>query len=91
MTETFSVNELADNVKTTGVELGLDVQIKSIPNPRKELEEHYYNPKHTGLLDLGLKPHYLTTEVMIDMMKRIMVYKDAIVPERVLPRVVWNK
>lgn len=90
-TETFSVNQLADLVKTAGADVGLDVEIKSIPNPRKELEDHYYNPKHTGLLDLGLKPHRLTNEVMVDMLKRIMVYKDRIVPERVLPRVVWNK
>jgi UDP-sulfoquinovose synthase len=90
-TETFSVNELAEQVKTAGAEVGLDVAIKSIPNPRKELEEHYYNPKHTGLLDLGLEPHHLTTEVMVAMLRQIMAYKDQIVPERVLPRVIWNK
>jgi len=90
-TETFSVNELAEHVKTAGAAVGLDVEVKSIPNPRKELEDHYYNPAHTGLLELGLKPNHLTTEVLVAMLERIMVYKDRIVPERVLPRVVWNK
>ena len=89
-TETFSVNQLADQVKAAGAEVGLDVAVKSIPNPRKELEDHYYNPKHTGLLELGLKPHYLTTEVLVDMLKRIMAYKDRIAPERVMPRVSWT-
>lgn len=90
-TETFSVNELAEHVKTAGAVVGLNVEIKSIPNPRKELEDHYYNPKHTGLLDLGLKPHNMTTDVLVEMLNRIMIYKDNIVPARVMPRVVWNK
>jgi len=38
---------------------GARAQVKSVPNPRVELEEHYYNAKHTGLLELGLQPHLL--------------------------------
>ncbi len=68
--ETFSVNQLAEKVQTAGAALGLDVQIKSIDNPRKELEEHYYNPTYQGLLELGVKPHYLTDEVMQSMLKK---------------------
>jgi UDP-sulfoquinovose synthase len=58
--ETFSVNELAEKVREAGRQLGLEVQINKIPNPRREAEEHYYNPAHTGLLSLGLSPHYMT-------------------------------
>lgn len=90
-TETFSVNELAELVRAAGSSVGLDVEVKSIPNPRKELEELYYNPKHSGLLDLGLKPNYLTNDVLVEMLNRIIANKDRIVPARVLPRVVWNK
>lgn len=28
-------------------------------NPRVEKEEHYYNPKYSGLKELGLIPHLL--------------------------------
>ena len=90
-TETFSVNELADAVKVAGAEVGLDVAVKSIPNPRKELEDHYYNPKHSGLTELGLEPNYMTTEVLVDMLKMIIAKKDAIVRACMLPRVAWNK
>ena len=31
----------------------------SIPNPRVEAEEHYYNAKHSKLQELGLEPHLL--------------------------------
>ncbi len=90
-TETFSVNELAELVRVAGSSVGLDVEVKSIPNPRKELEEHYYNPKHSGLLELGLKPNYLTNDVLVEMLNKIIANKDQIVPAHVLPRVVWNK
>src|SRR5690606_23869803 len=61
--ETFSVNEIAEKVMASGQRLGINVRIKSVDNPRKEAEEHYYNPAHTGLLDLGLQPHVLTDDV----------------------------
>jgi UDP-sulfoquinovose synthase len=43
-TEIFSVRELAERVKRIGDQFGLDVAIRSVPNPRKESEEHYYKP-----------------------------------------------
>ncbi len=90
-TETFSVNDLAGKVKDVGDSMGLKVKIKNYPNPRKEAEDHYYNPKHTGLLDLGLKPTLLTDDVISGMLKKIIRYKDNIVSDRILPRVKWNK
>ena len=55
-TESFSVSELAELVQRSGAEVGLEVEIEHLENPRVELEEHYYNPVHTKLLDLGLEP-----------------------------------
>jgi UDP-sulfoquinovose synthase len=45
--------------------MGWEPMIENVPNPRVELEEHYYNAKHTKLLDLGLQPHLLS-ETLID-------------------------
>lgn len=90
LTETFSVNEVAQKVKVVGDQMGLNVAIKSIPNPRKEKEEHYYNPMHSGLRELGLKPHYMTDEVIAGMLDRILKAKDRIVVDRIHPRVSWN-
>lgn len=91
LTETFTVNELAEKVQQAGALLGIDVEVKSIPNPRREAEEHYYNPKNTGLLELGLQPNYMTAEVLAGMMKVAMKYKDNIIEEKIFPRVKWNK
>ena len=48
-TEVFSVLELADRVKSAASRIGIEVKVENIPNPRKEKEEHYYNPAHSGL------------------------------------------
>ena len=88
-TETFSVNQLAEKVRSVGNGLGLNVQINSIENPRKEKEEHYYNPKHTGLLELGLQPHYLTDEVLAQMMQYVMKHKEGIHHHKIFRGTKW--
>lgn len=89
-TEQFTVNELAQRVSDAGSKLGLNVRIKSIENPRKELEEHYYNARHSGLLELGLKPHFMTEEILIRMLSRVMECRDAVDEKKVMPRVSWR-
>jgi UDP-sulfoquinovose synthase len=89
--ETFSVNRLAELVQTTGQRFDLDVKIKSLPNPRKEAEDHYYNPVHTGLLDLGLKPHYLTEDVLGEMMEMVLKYKKNIRQGCIFRGVKWKR
>jgi UDP-sulfoquinovose synthase len=88
--ETFSVNDLATRVQEAGKELGLEVMVKNIPNPRLEAEEHYYNPAHTGLLSLGLEPHYLTAEDLIDMLQIVLQHREAIDKALIFPEVTWG-
>ncbi|MGH7616129.1 MAG: NAD-dependent epimerase/dehydratase family protein [Gemmatimonadaceae bacterium] len=90
-TERFSVRELAKRVVDVGRRMGLDASTASIANPRKEREEHYYNPAHAALLDLGLRPHYLTDDVLADLLARVQCHRDAIDPRRIMPRVRWNE
>lgn len=89
-TEQFTVNELAAKVKQAGKEVGLDVHVKSIENPRKEREEHYYNAEHHGLLDLGLVPHRMTDDVLAEMLRSVSEFRDQIDIQKVLPRVSWR-
>jgi len=88
-TETFSVNEIAEKVKNAAGSLNLKVEIREIENPRKELEEHYYNPSHTGLLELGLKPHYLTEEVLYNILDTVYKRKTSIHTHKILRGVKW--
>jgi|SRR5687768_821815 len=89
-TELFSVNELAARVKRVGGTMGMNVRIAQLPNPRKEREEHYYNVRNQGLIDLGLKPHYLTDDVLGRLLARVFRYRAAIDPTRIQPRVRWS-
>ena len=89
--ETFSVNELAELVRAAGERRGVDVQIKNLENPRKEMEEHYYNPAHSQLLELGLKPHKLTDDVMDDLFDMILKYKGQVRKEQIFRGVQWKK
>lgn len=91
VTETFSVNELAAKVAKIGKERDHNVEIKSIENPRVELEEHYYNPTYTGLKDLGLTPHYLTDEVLHEMFGVVERYKDNIQEHKIFRGIKWGK
>ncbi len=36
------------------------MEIEYLDNPRVELDAHYYNVIHAGLVDLGLAPHLLS-------------------------------
>jgi len=53
-TEQFSVLELAEMVKSVAGQMGVKVEIDHVPDPRVELESHYFNAKHSKLADLGL-------------------------------------
>jgi len=90
VTETFSVNQLADMVARVGKKRGHNVKIKSIENPRVEAEEHYYNPRYSGLKDLGLEPHYLTDEVLDAMFAAVEEHKENIQEHKIFRGVKWG-
>lgn len=88
-TETFSVNEIAERVQRVGDHLGLNVKIQPVENPRMEAENHYYNPIHTGLFELGLEPNYLTDDVLSQMLEFVVKHKDSIKIDQIYRKVKW--
>ena len=89
-TETFSVGELADVVARAGRTVGLEVVVNHLDNPRVEAEEHYYNPTHTKLLELGLKPHLLSETLIESMFDAIDKHKDRVIDEHIMPSTRWR-
>lgn len=87
--ETFSANELAETVKRVGESRGHAVQIDHLVNPRKEKEEHYYNPIYQGLVELGVEPHYLTDKVANDMFKVVERYRANIRKDVIFRGIKW--
>jgi UDP-sulfoquinovose synthase len=87
--ETFSVNQLAELTQKVGNQRGHNVEIKSIPNPRREAEEHYYNPTYQGLQGIGVKPHLLTTEVMAKLFDVVEKYKVNVRKDVIFKGINW--
>jgi UDP-sulfoquinovose synthase len=89
-TEQFTVMELAELAKRSAEDVGLEVTVDHFPNPRVELEEHYYNAANTKLRDLGLKPHYLGEELVRSMLSTIDRHKDRVVTRAIAPKTQWK-
>ena len=89
-TEQFTVLDLAQMVQKIGQEMGLKVEIDHLPDPRVEAEEHYYNAKHTKLIDLGLKPHVLSNSLLDSLINIAVRYRDRIDVSQFLPQVNWR-
>jgi UDP-sulfoquinovose synthase len=89
-TEQFAVNELAELVLRAGEEYGLNVKVEHLDNPRVEAEDHYYNAKHSALLDLGLKPHYLSETLVESVFARIEEHQDRVITKAIMPKTLWR-
>jgi UDP-sulfoquinovose synthase len=89
-TEQFSVAQLAERVHTARQAHGLETRIEHLPNPRTEMEEHYYNARHQRLIDLGLVPHRLEDSLIDRVVGLVERHKKRIKPELFAPRVDWR-
>jgi UDP-sulfoquinovose synthase len=89
-TEQFTVLELAHLVQAAGRNMNLDVEIDHLPDPRVEAEEHYYNARHSKLVELGLKPHLLSESLLDSLLNIAIRYSDRIDQSLFLPKVNWR-
>jgi UDP-sulfoquinovose synthase len=78
-------------VQTAAAKLDLPVEIHHLPDPRVEAEAHYYNARHSKLIDLGLKPHLLSESLLDSLINIAVRYKDRIDPGLFLPTVNWRQ
>ena len=89
-TEQFSVLELAQMVKAAAKTLGISATVEHIPGPRVESEQHYYNARHSKLIDLGLRPHYLSDSLLDSLMNIALRYQDRVDASLFMPQVQWR-
>lgn len=90
ITEQFSLLELADMVIKQAQEAGLNARIAHFSNPRVEAEQHYYNARHTKLIDLGLEPHLLSDLVLQSLIQLAIVQREHIDRRLIIPTVDWR-
>jgi len=83
-TELFTISGLALRVHAL-----TNVPIRYINNPRREKEDHYYNPTHSKLNDLGLDPILLTNDVLKGMLDYVRKAKN--IDKWVIdPTILWK-
>lgn len=90
-TEQFTLNELADRVMAARAAMGMTSQIGHVANPRVELEEHYYNARHSALEDLGLRPHLLGETLLESVIATVEAHASRVDPVLLQqPSVDWR-
>jgi UDP-sulfoquinovose synthase len=92
--EVYQVRALAEIVQGAARNVGLDVDVTPVENPRAaiEREEHHYAPDHGNLRELGYKPtHDVATEVQI-MLRDLLPHRERIAARQhvLLPDVHWD-
>lgn len=90
ITESFSISALATRVQSIASQMGIKVTIQHTDNPRVEAENHYYNPKHSRLLELGLVPHLLTNDTISKIIDTASKFKNRIDTSQIIPTVDWR-
>jgi nucleoside-diphosphate-sugar epimerase len=91
--EAYSVLDLAKKVFDVSKKLGLEPAISSVPNPRVEAEQHYYNPIHEKLKKLGYqRTRSLEAELHI-ILKDLVKYRSRLEEKKdvIHPRTDWRK
>jgi UDP-sulfoquinovose synthase len=90
--EVYDVTELALKVQKVGGSLGWNIEVRNVENPRMEREEHYYNPDHRHLLDLGYRPTHDVESEMRIMLDDLMKYRTRIDARReaLTPDIHWD-
>ena len=85
-----SINAIANMVYKGAQDIGLRPSIHHLDNPRTEADQHYYNPAHQKLLDMGYVP---TTDIqgeINELIEMILPYKDNVIKEVIMPNTKWR-
>jgi UDP-sulfoquinovose synthase len=95
MTETMSIRQIAETVAGEFPKWsranGGGVEIEHVDNPRVEAYDHYYNVRHTALVDLGLKPTLLSTTLIDHLFDVVEQYRGRVDLAAIRPTVRWRE
>lgn len=85
----YTLNTLAQKVAEAADRMGIRVTSTHIENPRNEQENHYYNPAHQKLLDLGYRPDTDIDASIASTLRVLKPYKERINSEVIDPTTQW--
>jgi len=91
--EVYSIGELAEIVQSVFVLMGHQPSsIVHLENPRNEAAEHYYNPVHQKLFDLGYKPTNDLRGQIREIIEDLIPHRQRILDckEVLTPKIGWD-
>jgi len=91
--EVYTIIGMAEKVKKIANNLGLNTEIEFCDGSRVEEEqEHYYNPLHEKLYQLGFRVMYNLEEELEIMLADLSKYKRRLIAKKgqILPKVNWR-
>jgi nucleoside-diphosphate-sugar epimerase len=77
-TELVSIMHLATSIADAGKELGFDVEVKNIPNPRVEVEDHEMSMSTDNFRTLLPEPRYNLATGIAQVIKSLKPYKHVL-------------
>jgi UDP-sulfoquinovose synthase len=90
--EVYDISLLARKVQAVAREFGIEAEIAHLENPRKELEEHYYQPDHATLFHLGFRPSSNIEDELRIMLRDLMPHQERIKAraDLLIPDIRWD-
>jgi nucleoside-diphosphate-sugar epimerase len=87
-----SVQEIAEKIQRAGKNIGIDIAIMRVPNPRIEIEECYV-PEDTGLTSIGFEPKNTIANNLETVLRDLARFKERIIAkkDKFLPRILREK
>ena len=90
-TEFCSLKEIATRIQDSANNNKIKSKISHIENPRIEEEDHYYNPKNTSLISLGLKPIIMDDKQIDKIFKLVKQNQNRVNFNTLNPYIKWKK
>ena len=88
--EFSSLNEISKRIESYATANKIKSKISHIKNPRIEDEDHYYNPKNTSLISLGLKPIIMNNQQIEKIYKVVKKNQDRVNLDTLNPDINWK-
>ena len=89
-TDFLSLIEMSNKIKIFAKQNSIKAETINIENPRIEDENHYYNPKNTSLLSLGLKPIEFDSNQIENIFKIVKANLDRVNQDTLDPNIKWK-
>jgi len=84
--QVLTVQEIAESVKRAAAGLGLEVEFQFLENPRLEL----IKIRNEVLVSSGERKGLLCSEPLEELLKKIVEYRNTILPDTILPVIQWS-